>query len=126
MAAILVVEDDPIIRLDAETAIQGWGYDTLSASDVEEALAILQSPQPVDALFTDIYLKTEAHGGCDIALQGVALRPNLRVLYVTGYTLVPKIRAMFVKDAECIGKPYTDEGLKASLERLLMADLQSA
>ncbi len=126
MATILIVEDDPIIRLDAERAIQEWGYQTLTANDVEGALEILRSPQHIDALFTDIYLKTVPQGGCDIAREGVTLRPQLRVLYVTGYTLVPKIRAMFVDGAECIGKPYTDALLKASIEKLLVGVLQTA
>jgi DNA-binding NtrC family response regulator len=126
MATVLIVEDDPIIRLAAETSIQEWGYQTLTASDVDEAMAILRAPQPIDVLFTDIYLKTEAHGGCDVARKGMELRPDLRVLYVTGYTLIPKVRAMFVKDAECIGKPYTEEALKASIDGLLTGSLAEA
>jgi CheY-like chemotaxis protein len=126
MATILIVEDDPIIRLAAAVALQHWGHDTLSASDVEEATAILRSPQRIDVLFTDIYLKTEANGGCEVARRGIALRPNLRVLYVTGYTLVPKVRAQFVKGAECIGKPYTESTLRASIEGLLTTSLAHA
>ena len=79
MAVILIVEDDVFIREVAEMMIEDWGYQTLSASDVDEALAILRSPQPIDALFTDIYLKAAVLGGCDLALQAIALRPGLRV-----------------------------------------------
>jgi DNA-binding NtrC family response regulator len=125
MATVLIVEDDPIIRLAGENAMQEWGYQTLTASDVDEAMEILRSPQPIDVLFTDIYLKTEAHGGCDVARKGLDLRPDLRVLYVTGYTLIPKVRAMFVKDAECIGKPYTEAALKASIANLLPEKLRT-
>ena len=58
MAVILIVEDDVFIREIAEMMIQDWGHDTLAASDVDEALTFLRSPQHIDALFTDIYLKT--------------------------------------------------------------------
>ena len=62
MAVILIVEDDMFLRDDAEKMIQDWGHDTLSASDVDEALSLLHSPQQIDALFTDIYLKTALAG----------------------------------------------------------------
>jgi len=39
MAVILIVEDDGFLRDDAETMIQSWGHDILSASDVDEALS---------------------------------------------------------------------------------------
>jgi CheY-like chemotaxis protein len=60
MAVILIVEDNVFIRKIAVMMIQDWGHQTLSASDVEEALSLLRSPQRIDALFTDIYLKTES------------------------------------------------------------------
>ncbi len=84
MAVILVVEDDVFIREIAEMMIQDWGHDTLSASDVDEALSLLRSPQHIDALFTDIYLKNAVLGGCELARQAITLRPELRVLYTTG------------------------------------------
>jgi CheY-like chemotaxis protein len=60
MAVILVVEDEVFTRQIAEMMIQDWGHDALSASDADEALSFLRSPQHIDALFTDIYLKHEA------------------------------------------------------------------
>jgi CheY-like chemotaxis protein len=46
MAVILIVEDDEFIRDDAETMLQDWGHDIISASDVDEALSLphLQKP----------------------------------------------------------------------------------
>ena len=73
MAVILIVEDDVFIREVAEMMIQDWGHQTLSASDVDEALSFLRSPQHIDALFTDIYLKTAVLGGCDLARQAIEL-----------------------------------------------------
>src|SRR6202171_4257478 len=90
MAVILIVEDNVFIREVAEMMIQGWGHRTLSASDGEEALSLLRSPQHIDALFTDIYLKTAVLGGCELAHQAIKLRPNLHVLYTTGNSLNEK------------------------------------
>ena len=65
MAVILIVEDDIFTRDMAEMMIQEWGHDTLSASDVNEALLLVKSSRHIDALFTDIYLKKAVLGGCE-------------------------------------------------------------
>lgn len=119
MAVILIVEDDVFIREVAEMLIQDWGHQTFCASDVDEALAILRSPQHIDALFTDIYLKALVHGGCDLALQAIALRPGLRVLYTTGNTLTDKMKALLVEGTHFLRKPYTQNELQESVKDML-------
>ena len=121
MAVILIVEDDVFIREIAEMMIQDWGHDTLSASDVDEALSLLRSPQHIDALFTDIYLKTAVLGGCELAHQAIKLRPKLRVLYTTGNSITDKMKALFVEGAHFLRKPYTQHQLQNSVEELLAA-----
>lgn len=121
MAVILIVEDDVFIREVAEMMIQDWGHQTLAASDVDEALALLRSPQPIDALFTDIYLKELVHGGCDLALQAIALRPNLRVLYTTGNNITDKMKALLIEGTHFLRKPYTQHQLENSVKDLLAA-----
>jgi len=121
MAVILIVEDDEFIREIAEMTIHDWGHEILSASDVDEALVHLRIPQRIDALFTDIYLKTAILGGCDLAQLAVALRPHLRVLYTTGNFVTDKTRALFVKDGQFLCKPYTALQLQDSVEHLLAA-----
>jgi len=118
MAVILIVEDDVFIREVAEMMIQGWGHQTLAASDVEEALAILRSPQHIDALFTDIYLKTAVLGGCEVAIQALALRPELRVLYTTGNTITDKMKALLVEGTHFLSKPYTETQLEKSVKTM--------
>ena len=119
MAVILIVEDDVFIRQIAELLIQDWGHRTLSASDVDEALSLLRSPQHIAALFTDIYLKTAVLGGCDLARQAIALRPKLRVLYTTGNSMTDKMNALFVEGAHFLRKPYAQYQLQNSVEELL-------
>jgi CheY-like chemotaxis protein len=121
MAVILIVEDDVFIREIAEMMIQDWGHQTLSASDVDEALVLLRSAQPIDALFTDIYLKTAVHGGCEVAQQAIKLRPNLRVLYTTGNAVTDKMKALFVEGTQCLRKPYTQHQLQNCFSDLLAA-----
>jgi DNA-binding NtrC family response regulator len=121
MAIILIVEDDSFIRETAEMMIQDLGYHTLSASDIDEALLHLRSPQHIDALFTDIYLRPLLHGGYDLAQQAIALRPELRVLYTTGSVIDDKVKAIIAEGADLLPKPYTQDQLKDSIKELLAA-----
>jgi CheY-like chemotaxis protein len=121
MAVILVVEDDVFIREIAELMIQDWGHHTLSASDVDEALVLLRSPRQIDALFTDIYLKSAVLGGYELAHQAVYLRPTLRVLYATAGSATDKMRARFVEGARFLEKPYTPLQLQSCFVTLLAA-----
>ncbi len=121
MAAILIVEDELFTRELAGMYIEDWGHSTLFADNVEDALAILRSGQPVDALFTDIYLKTAVFGGCELARQAMAIRPGLRVLYTTGNSATDQLKALFVKGSHFLGKPYTPNQLHASVDGMLAA-----
>ncbi len=121
MSVILIVEDDVFTLMIAEMMFQDWGYKTLSASDAPEALSVLRSPQHIDAIFTDIYLKTKVDGGCDLARHAIKLRPQLRVLYTTGSSVTDSMRMLFVEGAHFLGKPYTPQQLQSSVEHLLAA-----
>jgi CheY-like chemotaxis protein len=121
MAVILIVEDDGFLRDDAEMMIQDWGHHILSASDVDEALSLLRSSQPIDALFTDIYLKKAVLGGYELAKEAIKIRLNLRVLYTTGNTLNETTRTLFVDGAHFLQKPYSRFQLQNSVDVLLAA-----
>jgi CheY-like chemotaxis protein len=123
MAVILIVEDDVFTREIAEVMIQDWGHHTLSASDVDEALILLRSSQHIDALFTDIYLKTAVLGGCEVAKQAIKLRPKLRVLYTTGNSITDKMKALLAEGTHFLPKPYTQHQLHDSVEDLLAAKI---
>jgi len=119
MAVILIVEDDAFIRVLAEVMVQDLGHQTLLASDVDEALSLLRSPKHIDALFTEIYLKTEILGGYDLAHQAIKLRPNLRVLYTTSNFIADKMKTLFVEGTHCLRKPYSEVQLHDSIDGLL-------
>jgi len=121
VAVILIVEDDVFIREIAEMMVQDLGHQTLSASDVGEALLLLRSRDDIDALFTDVYLKADVLGGCDLASQAVELHPKLRVLYTTGNSVTDKLKSLFIAGAYFLSKPYTQPQLQDSFEHLLAA-----
>jgi CheY-like chemotaxis protein len=118
MVTMLIVEDEALICEMAREMIQDWGYEVLSASDVDEALVLLRSPHRIDALFTDINLRNAVFGGCDLAHLAIKLRPTLRVLYTTGNSVTVELRSRFVKGAECLRKPYVERQLKSYVENL--------
>jgi CheY-like chemotaxis protein len=121
VAAILVVEDDFFIREYAEMMIHSWGHQIHSASDVPEALGHLRSSCIIDAIFTDVYLKKEALGGCDVARQAVILRPGLRILYTTGNRATGELQSLFPAGTHFLAKPYTEDQLGISVCKLLAA-----
>jgi DNA-binding NtrC family response regulator len=121
MAVILIVDDEVFIRGVTELMVQDLGHETLVASDLDEALAHLQSPQIITALFTDIRLKSNVLGGFELAKQAIGLRPELRVLYTTGSSVTDKMKTLFVENAHFMQKPYTPGQLQNSMEKLLAA-----
>ena len=121
MAVILIVEDEMFTREMAEMMIQDCGHHTITASDVDEALSHLKSDQQIDALFTDIYLKTAVLGGYELADEAIKLRPELRVLYTSGNAMTDKMKALFVEGAHFLEKPYSQHQLEHSVEDTLAA-----
>ena len=121
VAVILVVEDDVFIREMAESVISDWGYQILSACDVPEALLHLRSGCPIDALFTDVNLKAEVHGGCDVAREAILIRPGLRVLYTTATRDPAGMQARFAAGTHFLAKPYSERQLNASVQSLFAA-----
>jgi CheY-like chemotaxis protein len=121
MAVILIVEDDPLIRECAEMMMQEWGHETLAAGNVAAALDLLATEPRIEALATDIQLSKAADDGFQLARRAVAMRPDLRVLYMTGSSLHDSLTDLFVAGAHYIQKPYSEEGLRKSVDGLLAA-----
>jgi CheY-like chemotaxis protein len=81
---ILIVDDEPTVRLLMVDVLQDAGYRVLEAADGSGALKILQSDARVDLLLTDVGLPRGMNGR-QVADAGRAIRPKLKVLFITGY-----------------------------------------
>ena len=105
---VLVVEDEPTVRILAESIIETIGHTILSAANAREAIALLEQDEPIDILFTDINLPDgpDAIDGLELARKAVELRPSLRVIYTTGHGQTDGMTALFVDDATFLPKPY--------------------
>jgi PAS domain S-box-containing protein len=82
---ILVVEDDALVRRYVITQIQSLGYKTLEASRASEALEIIDGPEPIDLLFTDVIMPGSMNGR-HLVDAAVVRRPGLKTLFTSGYT----------------------------------------
>jgi len=82
---ILVVEDDPLVRKLIVGQIKSLGYATLVVVNAAEALAVLEGPQQIDLLFTDMIMPGSMNGRqlADVALRH---RAALKVLFTSGYS----------------------------------------
>ena len=81
---VLVVEDDPRVRLLTSTRLEQLGYAVHEASDGPEALALLEKAAHVDLLFTDIVMPGGMTGD-ELARRAVAIQPGIKVLFTSGY-----------------------------------------
>ncbi|HZW15565.1 MAG TPA: response regulator [Brevundimonas sp.] len=108
---ILIVEDDELLRANAERALRGQGYQVICAADGDEALARLEALPPFQLLFTDLTLPG-AVGGEALAREILRLRPDVRVLFTSG-------RAAEAGMGHFIAKPWRRDALAARVREVL-------
>ena len=82
---ILVVDDETALIEIAADILASLGYRVLQASDEVQAIRILEGPEQVDLLFTDVVLP-ERQDGYRLVQRARALRPEIRVLLTSGFT----------------------------------------
>jgi PAS domain S-box-containing protein len=81
---VFLVEDDVEVRNVAAKFLENLGYRVFQAGDGPSALALLRGAPPIDLLLTDIALPNGMNGR-DLAMKVLAMRPETRVLFVSGY-----------------------------------------
>jgi CheY-like chemotaxis protein len=111
--AILVVEDEDLVREIIAEELVDSGYSVLQAGSAEDALALFDQ-QPVGILFTDI--RMPGMDGWALAEEAQRRNPALKVLYTTGFT---HERPRPVPNSLYIVKPYRASQIIAAIERLI-------
>lgn len=108
---ILLVEDQLGVRRAARRILRRAGYQVFEAAHAEDALAVATAyPGSLDVLVTDVVMP--GLSGTQLAEQLVALRPGLRVLYMSGYAEdVEDVRAAIGRGQTFLPKPFTPEQL---------------
>jgi signal transduction histidine kinase/ActR/RegA family two-component response regulator len=116
---VLVVEDDPLVRTFVLTRINDLGYHTLPAANAAEAMIIIDGPQPIDLLFTDVVMPG-AMNGRQLADAARERRPSLKVLFTSGYSEDAIIHNGYLDAGVLLlAKPYHKAELAAMLRSAL-------
>jgi signal transduction histidine kinase len=115
---ILVVEDEAGVRAFAVEALRELGYQVLEAEGARGALALLANHPEIDLLLTDVVMPET--NGRRLAEQVLRERPNLPVIYMTGYTRNAIVHnGMLDPGTHLLTKPFTLTQLDAELRAVL-------
>lgn len=116
---ILLVDDDDAARANMAKALEGKGYRVLKAGEGEEALALSLSHRgPIHLLITDVMMPVM--NGKELAERLCSMRPEIRVLFVSGFA-----RDEVISDNGCSGrewwldKPFAATRLAETVRRVL-------
>ncbi len=115
---ILVVEDETGVRQHAIDALRELGYKVVHADGSAAALRVLEAHPEIDLLFTDVVMPEM--NGRQLAEEASRRRPDLKVLFTTGYTRNAIVHnGMLDHGVSLIGKPFTLEQLARKVAEVL-------
>ena len=112
---VLVVEDEPIVRMYAVDVLEDAGYDVIEAGDAAQALAKLDAHPDIALMFSDINMPGEMDGFA-LAREVHRRRPDVRLILTSGKMATDKAAAGI--DA-FVPKPYSADGLTRLLHETL-------
>ncbi|WP_283193694.1 response regulator [Rhizobium sp. AN80A] len=116
VAIVLVVEDEPLLRLAGIDLIEAAGYEAVAASDATEAIAILESRDDIRVVFTDVDMPR----GVDGMRLAAIIRdrwPPIKVIVVSGHIEDPG--DMIPAETVFFSKPYREEQIVATIRQML-------
>lgn len=117
MAKILLAEDDSSMRTFLARALERVGHDVISVADGFEALPHIANSK-FDLLLTDIVMPSM--GGRELASRAVAVRPGLKVLFISAYAHTETEPSEYqAAGFGYVPKPFTKEALCEAVARLL-------
>ena len=116
---VLVVDDEPMVRMLVDEALREHQIRTLEATDAATALQVLESDTPLDLLITDVGLPGGLNG-CQLAALARERRPGLMTLLITGYaeTDLPG-DPLPTPGVQVLAKPFTLDRLLIQIDLLL-------
>jgi len=113
--AVLIVEDEPFIRMAAADIVADLGVTPYEAADAGEALAILGAHPEIGLIFTDVNMP--GMDGVTLARRARELRPDVKLLVTSGRGAVPD--EVLPEDGTFLPKPYGSSQLSSAVERTL-------
>jgi signal transduction histidine kinase len=117
---VLIVEDDAAVRVLVSAVLKELGYAYVEAGDANTAVPIIESDQRIDLLISDVGLP--GMNGRQLAEIGRQIRPDLKVLFITGYAEHAAVRGGFLEPGmQLIAKPFTFDLLTAKVREMIRA-----
>lgn len=113
---ILVVEDEPLIRLSVATELRDEGYKVIEAGTVDEALVVLAGDEMIDLVFCDVMMPG-TKGGLSLAGWMHEQRPDTPIILTSGSDTV--VRYFRSGTLPFVAKPYVVRDLLEMIVRLL-------
>jgi two-component system, NtrC family, sensor kinase len=115
---ILVAEDDNDVRAYVVETLEGLGYDVIGTAGAEAALKVLAQNARIKLLLTDVVMPGK--DGRKLALEAVQLQPDLKVLFMTGYSHNAIVhQGRLDPGVALIQKPLTSDQLAAMVRKVL-------
>ncbi|MFJ4193314.1 response regulator [Pseudomonas sp. NPDC089534] len=116
---VLVVEDEPVILMILTDYLRAEGYHVLEAENGEQAFEILASKPHLDLLISDFRLPGGING-VQIAEPAVKLRPDLKVIFISGYPQeIRETDSPITRRAPILEKPFDLDVLQEKIRELL-------
>lgn len=115
---ILLVEDSEVVRMLTVEVLEELEYSVIEAAEAQQALQVLRSDEHIDLLMTDIGLP--GMNGQELAIAARQLRPDLKVLYASGYAESVEIdKNEPATRTDIIGKPFSLDALRDKVQGML-------
>ncbi len=115
---VMIVEDDASVRMIVLEVLSELGYGAIEAADAQHAIPILESRQQIDLLVTDVGLP--GLNGRQLAEIARQSRPDLKILFITGYAQNAAVRGGFLDAGmEMMTKPFAVDALATKVRNLL-------
>ena len=114
---ILVVDDAEAVRKMVCAMLNQSGYDCLEASDGLEAVHMLNAADHIQLVLTDMVMPNMS--GSDLANHLSRTRPEMRIIFMSGYTEDPMVRNVERASAIFLAKPFTAAALTEKVRQTL-------
>ena len=118
---ILVVEDNSSVREVAAAMIEEMGFETITATNGHEGLQMIDDQRDIDLVLSDVIMAGGMNGP-ELAAKAIKLRPELRILFMSGYA-PGSVRQMndLPDTIELVNKPFTRNDLTEKVKKALAA-----
>ena len=116
---VLLVEDEPHILFLLSEYLAGEGYQVLQADSAARAFEILATKPRLDLLISD-YRLPDGVSGVMIAEPALKLRPDLKVIFISGYPIeIYESGSDLARAAPVLAKPFSLDSLRSQIQQLL-------